>query len=361
MSYGLYDCDINFTKVHLPNLEIMKYASYLKKGRQIASLSEEFIPEKYSTFIYRKDFNYETPHGLSKYPNLIYGGRGFHGQIYVPLEEEIEAVIPDISVYNKVLDQYLATHKLKKLTKTKVSTITRGEHFRLSLNGKTVWKDFEKQLRKEDVKRVLFIHDYNLNEIEGASEAMRDLGSFYLSGFGNKFPIEMYEPEDLKKWTGIVSSANLLQAQYNGYISEEHNELLFNYVANQSRRVYFHYNFLYGETYESFLDKIISFYNQIVKLRMTPRKSLLIFNEDFFLDRRWYEVVLLISRYYTRSINEKIKKEDIRYETMIDFVNQLGLKRQKSIPINRDQGKEILKFVEVENPDLYKEFCERHG
>ena len=101
MSYGLYDCDFVLDKTKYFNLELMKYSTYLKRKRNIVSLSTSFNPEQYTNFIYRKDFEYEVDDALPIYKNLTYGGRAFHKATYVPLPIEIESCTPDTSIYAK--------------------------------------------------------------------------------------------------------------------------------------------------------------------------------------------------------------------------------------------------------------------
>ena len=351
MSYGLYDCDYILGETEFLNLELMKYSTYLKKKKQIVSLSSSFNPEQYTKFIYRKDFTYDTDHALPTYNNLIYGGRAFHKRIYKPLPLEIEECIPDTSIYERFYSTYT-----KKKQYARFNSMMKGENFRLSLDGKTIWKNFEKQLRKGNMSS-LYLHDYNLNEIESAQEVLIELGKYYTKNTGliaNKFPIQVYNLEDLEKWTPVRKSKYSFQLQYNGFI--EDNEIVATHLKTYGERSKLRYNFTYGETYESYLDKIVQFYLQMASLRSINRKILLNFDKDFFFDPQWYRVTLLIDRFYNRSQNQKVKKDVIKKETMVDFVNQLAKSKQYSVPIDRKEGKELLLFVKEKKPDLYEAF-----
>lgn len=359
MSYGLYDCDFVLDKTKYFNLELMKYSTYLKRKRNIVSLSTSFNPEQYTNFIYRKDFEYEVDDALPIYKNLTYGGRAFHKATYVPLPIEIESCVPDTSIYEKFSERYYNKERWSKY-----NSLMTGEHLRLSLDGKTIWKDFEKQLKKDNYHHQIYLYDYNLNDIEGAPETLIELGKFYRAGgcgrVGNKFPIQVYNIEDLTKWKPVEHAYNFFQLQYNGLIPKENNEALFDYLRNEGYYSIFLYNFTYNLTYEDFLKNITDFYRQITEIRTLKRKISLIYDMDFFLDPQWYKVVLLIDRFYTRSHNRHIKYNDFIKETMLDFVETLGNFRQKAIPIIKSEAKELLTFVEKESPELYEAFSTYH-
>ena len=82
-----------------------------------------------------------------------------------------------------------------------------SNHFRISLDGKTVWKDFTKQFTQER-PRTLFVHDFDLNRVEGSFEILRDISSEIIIGshtaaIGNKFPIQVNNREDLLRWSSL--------------------------------------------------------------------------------------------------------------------------------------------------------------
>ena len=57
MSIGLYDID-SATYTHVVfNLELMKLSTYYKRKKEVVVLAPVFEPERYSTFIVRKDYN----------------------------------------------------------------------------------------------------------------------------------------------------------------------------------------------------------------------------------------------------------------------------------------------------------------
>ena len=143
MSYGLYDGDLQFyPQVPFFNLELMKLSTYYKRRREIVTLSLNFKPNMYSHFIIRQDYPFNCTYPT--YPNVEYGGRAFSSMKYRPLPLEIETMRPDISLYDKVK----VPHLNKTVVKSAVNTMRRAEHIRLSLDEKTIWPDWEKQLRR---------------------------------------------------------------------------------------------------------------------------------------------------------------------------------------------------------------------
>ena len=128
MSIGLFDAD--FFRYHqtIFNLEIMKMATYYKKKKEITIMAPSFAPERYSHFFY-----------LTQYKNLTYGGLAFSNNIYIPMNEEIEQCGPDTSVYDRYKDLFIGDYASSKGF---FSSLRKGIHLRLSLDSKTVWKNF---------------------------------------------------------------------------------------------------------------------------------------------------------------------------------------------------------------------------
>ena len=85
MSYGLYDGDLPlYDRFPFLNLELMKLATYYKNKREIVSLTQDFMPQKYSHFIVRQDYfnpNVNYPY----YKHVEFGGKAFNGPIYKPM------------------------------------------------------------------------------------------------------------------------------------------------------------------------------------------------------------------------------------------------------------------------------------
>lgn len=358
MSYGLYDSDICHLGPMIFNLELMKYSSYFKKERQIVSLSPIFNPEKYTNFIYRRDFDYEndtiTPL-LNSYQNVTYGGKAFNKLKYIPLPLEIEASPPDVSLYEKT---GVLFHT--KRNKRRFRTYMGGEHLRLSLDGKTIWKDFEKQLTYNTTHSTFLFHDYNLNEIDGVIDIVKNLQDFSLKKYppiiGVKFPLQFYSIEDLLKWPRRKMLSGLNSIQYNGLVKAEEETIFYeiiNHSKDESRLIY---NPLYGQNEKEFVKKNICYlFQQVVQMRSLKKKILLIYDKDFFSDERWYNVMEIIRFYYTNAGIGTKKVEQTKNETLFSYIKRGGLKAFK-----KEETRKIFLFIKKNNIDLFKAFYEYH-
>ena len=110
---------------------------------------------------------------------------------------------------------------------------------RLSLDGKTVWPQFEKQLDLGSQTRTLFFHDYNLNEIEGGREVINYLVKKIENGASTgfiamKFPVIINQYEDLLYWCGFKSSGSFYNLEYRGPLSDEE---LYDFIKSQDLKM----------------------------------------------------------------------------------------------------------------------------
>ena len=149
----------------------MTLSAYFKKKRDIVTMVPSFCPEKYTTFYYRKDYNdNDFPKNLTKIPNLVYGGLAFSNNNYIPLDNNIEKMIPDISIYQPTKIRFCSSSEKEEY----YNIMSNAIHCRLSLDGKTIWNDFSSQLPVIKTKSTLFIHDFNLGHIDGDYETIKE-------------------------------------------------------------------------------------------------------------------------------------------------------------------------------------------
>jgi len=110
MSIGLFDADIESYGLNPFNLELMKCATYYKKKREIVGFSPTFSPERYTSFIYRKDCqDGRFDKRLMQNDNIEYGGLAFSNGLYVPLDKKIELCKPDVHIYDSYISGLLIT------------------------------------------------------------------------------------------------------------------------------------------------------------------------------------------------------------------------------------------------------------
>lgn len=209
------------------NLEVMKLSSYYKKSGEIVTLAPKFTPRKHNKFIYRKDYDDgRFPSGLGSEINVTYGGHAFTGARYVPLAEDIEICKPDTYIYSKIKNKVL-TQKDHLNTKTYFENMSKAEHCRLSLDGKTIWENYEKQFQNLSDAYWVFFHDYDLNKIENGFEEVKRIiargrnRKNSKTRICTKFPIQVNKGQDFLNWASLYCPEVFYTISYDGIIDDE--------------------------------------------------------------------------------------------------------------------------------------------
>lgn len=364
MIIGLYDAD--FMKyVHVPfNLELMKLSSYYKAHNSIVSMANSFCPEKYGKFIYRKDYYDGTfeKNFVDYIDKIDFGGLSFSNNHYVQLPPEVEKTIPDTSIYDNFKFFFGTNKSYIKL----FDSMTRAQNLRLSLDGKNIWEDYRSQLETE--KRTNFyFHDYNLNDIEGSAEEIKNLQRKYRFRYpyyriGNKFPIQVNCLSDLIKWRDIGILNSLFTLRYDGIMEDE--ELIEAVRVKIGRPILL--NFEYDITYnlaneEEFIRLLPKIYKQVVFLRMHGLTFSLYYRSNFFVDKRWIRVIQLMNMFCRTSSNlfgdTGIIK--IHLDSMYNYVSKFK-KDTFYKPISIDEARKLFLFVKDHSYETFKDFYECH-
>ena len=365
MSYGLYDADLQFYPIPFYNLELMKLSSYYKRKREIVGFSPNFSPQRYNHFIVRQDFY--NPYGQSfKGTNVELGGRAFDGATYKPLPLEIERMKPDISLYDKV-----KPNQIKGYDKSALSTMRRAEHIRLSLDGKTIWKDFEKQFRHSDNAFGVIFHDYNLNDIAGAQTLIKEsLPSWIQHSLGRKvgmkYPIVVDNKQDLLSWVEFDALSSYFSLNHKGLIDESYlpeldEALQHNYSLRQTsvdiRGCFTNYTLVHGG--------IQRIFRNMINLRSHCLVFPLIYDENALIDDNWKMVMKLIFR-YNKHLITMAEPEFFRrvepFETLYSYC-YAAIKQPliKDAILEKETIQSIFNFVRENNYDLFKDFYEYRG
>lgn len=363
MSYGLYDCDMEIYGTVPFNLELMKMATYYKKNKEIVSLSPSFSPYHYQHFIYRKDYLDDLVHDVVSYPNIIYGGRAFNPSKYVPLDLEIEKCKPDTTIYRKISGNFAQTHKLREA----YNVMRKAEHVRLSLDGKNIWPDFEKQLKREDKTAGILFHDYDLGKIKDAPLAIKEILKWYSRGrsgkrIGMKFPLQINNNEEqLLEWAEIKPFNIYHSIQYNGLLSYPglRKFLFLSYGTSMARQ--FTYHITAYTTYDKFIKEDINYlFRQISYLRREGVKMSLKYDKEFFEDERWYDVVDMINAYYATMnvVLVEARKDFIKHDSMYSFACSCPETPLYQRYITKHKARENFQFVRENNYELFKDFYE---
>lgn len=365
MSYGLYDADLPYYPIPFYNLELMKLSSYYKHKREIVGLSPDFSPHRYNNFIVRQDFyNPYTP--SYKGNNITYSGRAFDGEKYKPLPLEIETVKPDISLYEKI-----RPHNIKWNNKSAMSTMRRAEHIRLSLDERTIWKDFEKQFRYNSDRFGVIFHDYNLNQIEGAYELIKkELPNWIpnLRGrkIGMKFPIQVDNKIDLCKWLSFKSLNTYFSLCHNGLITNdfigELNEIRKENYSFKQTTMNISKVYTFEELINGGLQRI---FRMIINLRSYQLVFPLIYDENLFVNEDWKKVMKLINRYNIHLVNgydvDYFKRVE-PFETLYSYCRAaIRQPKVKEPLLSKESVESIFQFVRENDYELFKDFYEYRG
>ena len=365
MSYGLYDADLPYYPIPFYNLELMKLSSYYKRKREIVGLSPNYSPQRYNHFIVRQDF-YNPYTNFPSAQNVEFGGRAFDGETYKPLPLEIEKMKPDISLYGRLNPRHV-----RQYDRSVLSTMRRAEHIRLSLDGKTVWKDFEKQFRHESNAYGIIFHDYDLNSIENANEIIEDILPRSIQHtlgrrVGMKYPVQVNNQPDMIKWLSLPPMGTYFSLCHNGLIDESYIPALLE-VKTQSYAIkqasvdisnsFSSYQLTHGG-----LQRIL---RNIINLRSHQLVFPLYYDKNRLIDEDWRMVMELIARYNShlvRSANGKFYKYTEPYETLYSYC-KAAIKQPhiKEPLLTKESITSIFQFVRENDYDLFKDFYEYRG
>lgn len=369
MSVGLHDADMSAYLLVPFNLEIMKLSAYYKRKGEIVVLSPSFTPDRNTKFIYRKDYDDgDYPRGLMRYSNVEYGGLAFSHNVYKPLPLEIERMKPDTSIYSRMESKILgpATSERRKI----YNNMIEAEHCRLSLDGKTIWPEYTKQFKNLKQARNLMIHDYDLGAIDGAFEEVQRLMARartdgWATRLGMKFPVQVSRGEDLLKWSTLRSNSIFYSLRFNGVIDNESFQEWVERCYEKSIYSQMEYHVTdarYDENHFTtcLLPQIL---RQVIFSRRYRVSFSLTYDEGYFSDPRWEEVIRLFNFYHTSFMNETeaVFYKKIEDDTLFDFAastmkRPYGTYGQDAMSVA--DVRKIFEFVREHNYPLFKDFYE---
>ncbi len=368
MSVGLYDADMAAYTLVPFNLELMKLSSYYKRKGEIVLMSNEFHPDRHQQFFYRKDYDDGIfPKDLYKYQNLEYGGLAFSNNKYIPMDEAIECMKPDTSIYNKVAAKMLNGRTLNKKVH---DTMLTAEHCRLSLDGETVWPLYKKQFKDLPHARNIIFHDYDLGAVKGSFEEVQKIMSYarndgWATRIGMKFPVQISTGENLLKWISLRPNSTFYAIRYNGVIDDKTFVEFIN--KNKERSCYAQLEYYVDASSSSENDFVKNYLRQIFRQIIISRSYRIDFSlkysDDFFFDKRWARIIDLFNFYHkslsTLPMGGYLKK--IGDDTLYDFA-----KATSNFPSNlyngkvmtREEIKQLFIFVRDNYYPLFQDFYE---
>ena len=370
MSIGIMDADMAAYTLVPFNLEVMKLSAYYKKKGEIVVLSPSFTPERHQKFFYRKDYNDgDFPLSLHSYKNVEYGGLAFTGDKYAPLPIEIERMKPDASIYSKMEKVIMAADGVSATKKKIFQNMMTAEHCRISLDGKTVWPDFEKQFKFLPTARNLMIHDYDLGAIEGSFEAVKSVlerarTDGWATKVGMKFPVQVKEGKDLLNWSSLNSNSTFYSLRFTGVIDDD---TFIKWVGTCRDKAVFTQMEYYvtAPWYDSnhFVKELLpKIFRQVIISRSYRVFFTLKYDNGFFPDPMW-EKVLRLFNYYHNSLSGIPQSQYLQAlpnDTLFDFAagSQKKPKWYYGEVLSKDEIREIFAFVRENNYELFKDFYE---
>lgn len=368
MSYGLYDGDLKlYPRVPFFNLELMKLSTYYKRKREIVNFSPKFAPHMYTNFIVRQDYPSRTPYSTT-YTNIVYGGRAFDGGEYKPLPNDIDFLRPNTDLYSKIESQI----PKNITTKNQIGVMRRAEHIRLSLDGKTIHPDWQKQLRQNGNHYGLIFHDYNLGAVDGAYDFIKNNLENIIPNVGGrrigmKFPAQLNTEEDLCKWLALSPLGSYFFLQYNGILTTNHIADFKELRPRSSSQIQTSVNITRNIDYETFITTGIV---QVLKTLLDLRRELIIFpliyDTDFFMDKRWEEITKLICSFnhwnQIRIDDKDFVKRIMPFNTFYDYMKNMTYEDWfygSNYP--KEKAQELFQFVREQNYELFVLFYEYTG
>lgn len=357
MSIGLFDADLAAYGAVPFNLELMKLSTYYKQRREIVLLSTSLLPGRHQRTFVRKDYdNGKFPTYDKKY-DVITGGLAYSGNKYVPLPQSVEDCIPDTYLYQAAAERFFGEEEQKIFR-----AMTKAEHGRLSLDGKTIWKYYKRQFKDPTKTRLIYLHDPNLGEISGAASEVLNLvrSGYKVCQFGNKFPIRVTNEEELLTWLAARPHSLYSDIEFLGEFSNEGFLEFCRSPASKEVKSKLKYRIAASSSSENdFLNRRLPrILEEVIILRRLGLKILLKYEDKFSIDLTWASVITLLNMFINAPLNQFTEEgiNSLDYDTLFRFVSsfpntQLGKK-------NQEFARAVFKFVKDNNYPLFQKFYE---
>jgi hypothetical protein len=276
---------------------------------------------------------------------------------------------PDTSIYAKAESLMMNAPGREREKKKIFQNMMEAEHCRLSLDGKTIWPEYYKQFHFLPAARNLMIHDYDLGAVEGSFEVVQDIlnrarKDGWATKVGMKFPVCIRDGQALLNWSSLNSNSTFYSLKYEGVIEDEY----FNQWVGSCRQraVYSQMEYYITPTWyepnqfvKEMLPKIL---RQVIISRSYRIFFTLKYDEDFFSQCGWCEVLDLFNYYHNSYANEIEAKYLVKLpdDTLFDFAantSETPYAHYGDV-FTKSQIREIFAFVRQYNYPLFKDFDE---
>ena len=288
-------------------------------------------------------------------PGVEYGGRAF-SQTYRPFDLEMERIEPDFTIYEKFSKYYGST----KTSQKQLQTILNATNFRLSLDGATL-EPFPYERLRPRHPSVIF-HDYDLGAVCGAFELIEDVSKSRGNGLtyriGNKYPINVYDFQELEKWLSLTPMGSCFYLQYNGVLEDEQ---LVELVENPNfslRQLVYNFTYKCANETEFTLQVLPQIYKQALFLRSNATKILLNIDTDFFKTTELLNLMKLIDCFYGKNRLDYVRPHR---QTLYEYC---AWKRRAFLEVcpwihftvSREEMRESFQYIRKNNYEVFDMF-----
>ena len=361
---GIYDSDfMDYGRV-IPNLECAKLCAYYKKKKDIAVLAPYLEPSLYTEFYIRKEYDDGIyPQEYFK-ENVHYGGRAFSPKEYIPLPPEIEYMQPDFSIYKKHIAKYGETRALEM----EFRRFLRSFNLRLSVDGaKADSKSLDSCYR--DIPQNcggILIHDYFPGKIENLREILTDVSNSMTTlsnkpkklPIGNKYPIDVYDSEELRKWGDIRPMRGAFFLRYHGLINNDVLKELIEKNPNFCRQIYYVVDGGCSSEKEFLETRALEIFKQVLYCRLTNTRILLKYEEGFFKTKELKDYIAILNCFALQKWQENF------LSTTQSFFKYCSCKPQRDYRdilarmnrVNQYQMREVFMYMRIHNYQLFEMF-----
>lgn len=319
-----------------------------------------FKPEDFTKNYYRKDYNDGFFDARTTCKNVESGGFGFTNGIYIPFDTEIELSRADTGIYNSLQDIFATNVEYA----SRFEVMTRADHIRLSLDGKTVQKNWDRQLLPiGKAKHCIMFHDWNLNAISEMKEILTYLHKREENHdifIGNKFPIQCYNTFDIVRWSNVkVMDGNFI-LQYNGIMEDRALYDFFYYKGQTSidRQLIYNVTSFCANLNEFIKRYFIQLFKQCIFVRNERRHINLIYDKQIITDERWQRIIDLLNHYVNTVAEFDISDECLQRYNIENWIERLKwhIIHFQNFKFQIEEIQELMEFLKNKYPEAYNCF-----
>lgn len=360
---GVYDFDFFHYENVIPNLECAKLVTYLRNHNDIAILSPKINPGMYTRFIIRKEYNDGFYPKEMFVENCEYGGRAFTPEQYKPLAPGIEKTIPDMHIYDKYISYFG-----NKPAQEQLKRILNCAHMRLAPDSHNLLTFEQLKPNFENKVTGIFLHDYDLASLNACDLILelqnqrRFKTKFGINPYpvGNKYPIRIYNSDDLARWMKIVTIPNAFFLEYYGLMSDEVIYNLCNDNRRMARQIY--YNISNGCTSENefFIQRLPKIFVQTLFLRKAGIKILLNYSDGFFVTPELEKFIQLLNCWLSFKWQEGFMPLKQTLYAFCKDSNKLKYTNwaYRTITLSLQEMRDVFQYIRETNYELFKMFYE---